>query len=422
MRIAFTTLGCKINQYESDQLRQNLLSQGNTIVPFDDEADVYIINTCSVTSKSDYQCRQVIRSAARRCREAKIVVTGCYASTRPEELKQLAGVTFVVGNADKASIPALIMHAGTAPVNSPAVSSSLSVRGTRTRAFLKIQDGCDNRCSYCIVPLARGASRSLEPSVVVREFDHLVREGCPEIVLTGIHIGTYGADLVSPSSLTALLNLLIPYRGSARIRLSSIEPHEITPDMIGLLGKSLCRHLHIPLQSGDETILQAMKRTYTPQFYLNLLNGIAGQVPGVALGADIMVGFPGEGEKEFNHTFELVRSAPLTHLHVFSYSPRPGTPAAGMKNQVPEPVKKERSEALRDLGREKNIAFGKKNFGFELKTVVESKRDPKSGMLTGLTDNYLRVLISGAENEHIGKEINVIIERAEDMGIFATIL
>ncbi len=421
MRIAFTTLGCKINQYESEQLRQNLLSQGNTIVPFDGEADVYIINTCSVTAKSDYQCRQVIRSAARRGRDAKIVVTGCYASTRPEELKQLAGVTFVVGNAEKGAIPSLILNPPP-PSEGSALSSSTPTRGSRTRGFLKIQDGCDNRCSYCIVPLARGASRSVDQAVVLREFKRLVLEGCPEIVLTGIHIGTYGADLASPASLTALLHELIPHRGSARIRLSSIEPHEITSETIALLGKTLCRHLHIPLQSGDETILRTMRRNYTPEFYLELLRKIADQVPGVALGADIMVGFPGEGEKEFAHTLELVQKSPLTHLHVFSYSPRPGTPAAAMKDQVPEPVKKERSEALRDLGRGKNLSFRQKNIGLVLKTVVESKRDTKTGMLTGLTDNYLRVLISGADNEAVGKELSVGIQRIEENDIFAEVI
>jgi len=424
MRIAFTTLGCKINQYETDLMRQDLLSKGNTIVPFDAEADVYIINTCSVTAKSDYQCRQVIRSAVRRGRGAKVVVTGCYAETRPEELKSIAGVELVIGNRDKATIPDRIMKVASVSGREMPSTGSVPLKALqgRTRGFLKIQDGCDNRCSYCIVPLARGDSRSAELSDVVNEFELLVQAGCPEVVLTGIHIGTYGSDLRPVTSLTKLLATLISKRYRTRIRLSSIEPNEITPEMIGFLGQGLCRHLHIPLQSGDDTILTAMKRNYTCAFYLELLEKISQQVPGIALGADVMVGFPGEGDKEFQNTLDLVERSPLTHLHVFSYSPRPGTPAAEMKLQVSEQVKKERSEKLRNLGKKKNFDFRKKCLGSKLKVVLEDKKDANSGLLTGLTDNYVRVIVSGAKNDQIGKEIDVRTERVEEETNFAIIL
>jgi threonylcarbamoyladenosine tRNA methylthiotransferase MtaB len=423
MRIAFTTLGCKINQYETDSMRQDLLSKGNTIVPFDAEADVYIINTCSVTAKSDYQCRQVIRAAVRRGHAAKIVVTGCYAETRPEELKNIPGVDLVIGNRDKAMIPNHIMKE-VSPEIPPAGSVLVSIKTLqeKTRGFLKIQDGCDNRCSYCIVPLARGGSRSVGFGSVVSEFEQLVKKSCPEVVLTGIHIGSYGSDLRPATNLSELLAALISKRGYTRIRLSSIEPTEITAEFISFLGPSLCRHLHIPLQSGDDVILRAMNRNYTSGFYREVLENISQRVPGIALGADVMVGFPGEGEKEFQNTLELVERSALTHLHVFSYSPRPGTRAAELKQQVPDQVKKERNKALRELGNKKNFDFRKKCQGSELKVVVEDKKDIHSGLLTGLTDNYLKVLVSGAKKDHIGKEMNVKIEKVEKEAILAKIL
>jgi len=413
MRIAFTTLGCKINQFESDILRRDFETRGNTIVPFDAEADVYIINTCSVTAKSDNQCRHAIRSAVRRGHGAQVVVTGCYAETRPEELRQIPGVHQVYGNRDKDAIVDQIMSTQASPPDltiHPSSHIPAKALRSRTRGFLKIQDGCNNHCSYCIVPLARGASRSVASHEVIREFERLVQAGCPEIVLSGIHIGTYGSDLGADMSLTELLKLLVSARADARIRLSSIEPGEITPDMVGLIGKGLCRHLHIPLQSGDDAILSSMKRNYTSGFYRDLLERIAKQVPGIALGADIMVGFPGEGEKEFQNTLHLVEQSPLTHLHVFSYSPRPGTSAADMKGQVSEVIKKERSEALRELGRKKNLKFRQIHRGIELDVVVEDKLDASTGLLTGLTDNYLRVHIDRAKSEHIGKKLVVKIK------------
>jgi len=407
MRIAFTTLGCKINQYETDLMRQDLASRGNTIVPFDTEADVYVVNTCTVTAKSDYQCRQVIRSAVRRGRDAKVVVTGCYAATRPEEIRKIPGVDLVIGNTDKAMIHDHIMKTASVPDQDVPITRNIMTKGLygRTRGFLKIQDGCNNRCSYCIVPLARGESRSADLGQLVNEFERVVQSGCPEIVLTGIHIGTYGADLENGPDLTGLLRILLSQRCGSRLRLSSIEPKEISEGIIELMGQGLCRHLHIPLQSGDDAILASMKRDYTAGFYRELLEQIAQRVPAVALGADIIVGYPGEGDAEFQNTMDLVEKSPLTHLHVFPYSPRPGTPAADMEAQVPEQVKKERSETLRSLGRKKNYYFRKKFQGSTLNVVVEDKIDAITGLYTGLTDNYIRVYISGAKEAHIGKEI-----------------
>lgn len=423
MRIAFSTLGCKINQYETDLMQQDLASKGNTIVSFDDEADIYIVNTCSVTAKSDYRSRQVIRSAARRARGRRVVVTGCYASTRPEEIKKLPGVSLVINNLEKSMIHDYLIPEDSSPAGAVL---SLVTKGPkeahgRTRGFLKIQDGCDNACSYCIVPLARGRSRSAAPGDVLKEFTRQVQAGCPEIVLTGIHIGRYGADLSPAMNLTELLTTLVPTRDRSRVRLSSIEPKEITEAMIALLGNGLCRHLHVPLQSGDDTILVAMKRDYTSGFYLDLLQRISNYVPGIALGADVMVGFPGEGDVEFQNTLKLIEKSPLTHLHVFSYSPRRGTEAAAMKNQVPEAVKKQRSEALRDIGRRKNLYFREKFLGFELKVIVEDKIDAATGFLTGFTENYIRIAIRGAKAENIGEKIKVRISEVNEESTFSEI-
>ena len=424
MRIAFATLGCKINQFETDTLQQDLLYRGNTVVSFDAEADVYVINTCSVTAKSDTQCRQLIRSAVRRGKGANVVVTGCYAEMRPDEIRKIPGVGVVIGNRDKTLISDHIMSkAFTGERDSPPASKSvLNALHTRTRGFLKIQDGCDNRCSYCIVPFARGGSRSAKLGDVLHEFKCLVDRGCPEVVLTGVHIGKYGSDLEQGSSLTNILQMLVQSRGGTRIRLSSIEPNEITREMINYLGQGLCRHLHIPLQSGDDAILASMKRSYTSRFYEDLLEHIAKQVPGIALGADIIVGYPGEGDKEFQNTMRIVERSPLTHLHVFSYSPRPGTPAAEMKDQVPEQIKKERSASLRVLGMKKNLLFRKMHQGSKLDVIVEDKIDRDTGLLTGLTDNYIRVMIYGAKTEDIGKKISVRINEVKEQGNFGLIL
>jgi len=416
MRIAFTTLGCKINQYETDALRQEMVSQGNTEVPFEADADVYIINTCTVTAKSDYTCRQVIRAATRRGKGARVVVTGCYAETRPEEILAIPGVERVIGNREKLSIPAYLAAAFSSSERSVQATRDLPVQALRekTRGFLKIQDGCNNHCSYCIVPSARGKSRSAAPAHIMDEFERMTNAGCPEVVLTGIHIGTYGADLNPCTDLTRLIARLVNRRGATRLRLSSIEPRELTSGIIELLGKGLCRHLHIPLQSGDDTVLKAMKRDYSAEFYQDLLLSISKKVPGIALGADVIVGFPGEGEEQFQNTLRFIEASPLTHLHVFSYSPRPGTPAADMDDQVPESVKKKRNELLRLLAQEKNYSFRKKILNTELNVVVEAGSDASKGMLTGLTDNYIRVFIDDLDDDQIGRKIRVRITNVDN--------
>jgi threonylcarbamoyladenosine tRNA methylthiotransferase MtaB len=413
MRVAFTTFGCKINQYESDQMRQSVAGEGNSIVPFDSDADVYIINTCSVTAKSDYQCRQAIRAAVRRSPAARVVVTGCYAETRPEEILAIPGVAAVLGNREKNSI---LRHlpAGQGRGLSRTADAAAGAGG-RTRRFLKVQDGCDSWCSYCIVPRARGGSRSVPPQEVIAAFEGYVEEGIPEIVLSGIHIGKYGSDLAPKQTLGRLVGELVSRRKGARIRLSSIEPREMTAELVAFLGKGLSRHLHIPLQSGDDEILRAMNRDYSAAFYRDLVLSIARQVPGIALGADVMVGFPGEEERHFRNTLQLIEDLPLTHLHVFSYSPRPGTPAADMPRQVHEQIKKERNEILRRIGLRKNIAFRKTMVGADLEVVVEGKMNDDS--FVALTDNYLKMTVRGAEKGHDSPLIMVRITGAGENGV-----
>jgi len=419
MRIAFTTLGCKINQYETERMRHDLAQDGNTFVPFDAEADVYVINTCSVTAKADAQCRQLIKAAAKRNQQARVVVTGCYAETRPDEIKGIRGVSLVLGNEGKSNIAT---HLGTGKGTANHRPPSVMAVQERTRAFLKIQDGCDNFCSYCIVPYARGRSRSADPGEVLREFNRLVQAGYTEIVLTGIHIGMYGTDLGADLNLTKLISSLNDRRGDARLRLSSIEPHEVTEGIMQLIGKGICRHLHIPLQSGDDAILAAMRRSYTSHYYRKLLDRLAHHIPGIALGADVMVGFPGEDDKAFQNTVDLVRESPLTHLHVFSYSPRPGTNAAQMEMQVPEQIKQERNELLRKLGEEKNLEFRKSQVEKKNQVIVEDKQDQQTGLFSGLTDNYIRVNIQGARKGDIGKKILVRLHSVEKSRNFGVIV
>ncbi len=390
-----------------------MVSRGNTVVPFEAEADVYIINTCTVTAKSDYTCRQVIRAATRRGNGARVVVTGCYAETRPVDILTIPGVEKVIGNKEKLSIPEYLASSSLECIIQTAKDLPAQTVREKTRGFLKIQDGCNNSCSYCIVPSARGKSRSAAPAGIMDEFERMTSAGCPEVVLTGIHIGTYGADLGPCTNLTELIARIVNGRGAARVRLSSIEPRELTPGIIELIGKGLCRHLHIPLQSGDDTILKAMKRDYSAEFYYDLLIAISRKIPGIALGADVIVGFPGEAEQQFQNTLRFIEASPLTHLHVFSYSPRPGTPAADMDDQVPETVKKKRSEILRRLGKEKNYVFRKKMLDTELNVVVEEGTKASNGMLTGLTDNYIRVFIEDIDGDQVGREIPVKITKVD---------
>jgi threonylcarbamoyladenosine tRNA methylthiotransferase MtaB len=407
-KVAVTTLGCKVNQCESAGIAEAMAARGMTIVPFEAEADCYIVNTCTVTGRTDDQSRRLIRRAIRRNPAATVLATGCYAQRAPEEVARIPGVRIVAGNAEKSRLPELIeeLAGGEGPrvhVGEIRGEKRFSPLGTavipeHTRAFLKIQDGCDAFCSYCIVPRVRGGSRSLPPEEIQRGIASLAGRGFREVVLSGIHLGAYGRDLAAATDLTAVLRRIVEERPIERVRLSSIEPREITGELLSLIGSpsNICRHLHIPLQSGDDGILAAMNRDYDTDFFRNLIGNILTTVPGIAIGIDVMVGFPGETEAAFANTSRLVEELPFAYLHVFPFSRRPGTPAATMPEQVLDADKKRRVEHLRRIGAEKRRIFAETFLGAPLAVLIEGKKDKLTGSFTGFSDNYIPVVCRGA--------------------------
>lgn len=408
-RFHIVTLGCKVNQCESAAMGHLLEDSG--FGPLQDGApDVVLINTCTVTGKAAMQSRQAIRQAQRKYPTAQIVVTGCYAQTAPDEIKAMEGIRRIIGHADKMRVGELLSDACDDPTGdgaAPAMDASCPFaalpsvsREARTRAFLKIQDGCNTRCTYCIVPHARGPSRSMPIDDVGRHVRLLGAEGFLEVVLTGIHLGAYGADLRPPIRLAQLLATLTrAHTEVARFRISSIEPTEVDEQIIDAINHSggrLCRHLHIPLQSGDDTVLRRMGRPYTRERFAQTITTIQRAIPGVAVGVDVMAGFPGESAEAFENTYRLIEGLPITYLHVFPFSPRKGTPAAGFKPRVPERIAKERCRRLRHLGEEKRGSFHRAQVGQRLSVLIESEAEENRGPAQGLSDNYLPVALPGA--------------------------
>jgi threonylcarbamoyladenosine tRNA methylthiotransferase MtaB len=419
IKVAISTLGCKVNQYESAGILEMLDESIYVSVPFNTKADCYIINTCTVTGRTDHQSRNLIRRAIRTNPEACIIVTGCYAQVAPHDLARIPGVTLIAGNAEKEHIPRLMerLVKGAPQLLVSDICKARVFSGLNplkfaghTRAFLKIQDGCNSFCSYCIVPYARGPSRSLPQMDVLKEIETLALSDYREIVLTGIHLGVYGQDLVPPSNLYEVMNYVEKRKMVRRLRLSSIEITEISDDMMRLIaeGTALCKHLHIPLQSGDDMILSAMKRNYDSAFFKNRLQVIRQAIPDIALGLDVMVGFPGEGQKEFDNTLRLIAELPVAYLHVFPYSERPGTVASSLPGRVDENVKKRRGEILRELGREKRNAFARRFVGKKLSVLIEDKKDKDTGFMKGFSDNYIPVVIENGNSSLVNRVLNVI--------------
>jgi threonylcarbamoyladenosine tRNA methylthiotransferase MtaB len=419
IKVAISTLGCKVNQYESAGILEMLDESIYVSVPFNTKADCYIINTCTVTGRTDHQSRNLIRRAIRTNPEACIIVTGCYAQVAPHDLARIPGVSLIAGNAEKEHIPRLIegLVKGAPQLLVSDICEAREFSGLNplkfaghTRAFLKIQDGCNSFCSYCIVPYARGPSRSLPQMDVLKEIETLARSDYREIVLTGIHLGVYGQDLVPPSNLYEVMNYVEKRKMVRRLRLSSIEITEISDDMMRLIaeGTTLCKHLHIPLQSGDDMILSAMKRNYDSAFFKNRLRVIRQAIPDIALGLDVMVGFPGEGQKEFDNTLRLIAELPVAYLHVFPYSERPGTVASSLPGMVDEAVKRRRGEILRKLGKEKRNAFARRFIGKKLGVLIEDKKDKDTGFMKGFSDNYIPVVIENGNYSLVNRVLNVI--------------
>ncbi|MBM4331927.1 MAG: tRNA (N(6)-L-threonylcarbamoyladenosine(37)-C(2))-methylthiotransferase MtaB [Deltaproteobacteria bacterium] len=433
LKIAMPTLGCKANQSDAASLAAELSAKGHTIIPFHQAADVYVIHTCTVTQKTDYQSRQLIRRAIARNPAAQVIVTGCYAQVSPENLKAIPGVDFVVGISAGKNIPEIVASgkgAGEARVLSTPAEEPLSFKDgrlplfpERTRAYLKVQDGCNSLCSYCIVPYARGRSRSLPLQDTLSKAGELSARGFKEIVLTGIHLGAYGEDLVPPISLLHLLQTLERETFNTRIRLSSIEPKEFTPLLIEHLtdSRKICAHLHIPLQSGDDGLLKRMNRNYSAAFFADLVYALKRAIPDLAIGVDVIPGFPGEDEKAFRNTASLLENLPIAYLHVFPFSRRKGTAAVDFPGQIPSQVMKTRCQALRALSEEKRKIFYGSFQGKQLKVLVESKRDRESGLLKGYSRNYIPVLIQGGD-EFINQELDVEIMEVRGAKVFGKVL
>lgn len=409
--VSVATLGCKVNQFESEALMDSLIQKGYALVPFEEGADIIIINTCTVTHRADFQSRQMVRRAFRSNPKSMIVVTGCYSQVAPEAIEKIKGVRYLLGNREKNLIPDLLpkMQRDELPsiqvgdIQRETFFSDISLHSfhLHTRAFLKIQDGCDARCSYCIVPLARGRSRSLPPEKLLEHLIILKEKGFKEVVLTGIHIGTYGLDLNPSLSLERLLRQLEREETPDRIRLSSIEPIDFSSGLISFLSQStkVCPHLHIPIQSGDDEILKKMDRNYDRSFLSNLIRELHQRIPQLSLGADVIVGFPGETEEQFKNTYELVESLPFSYLHVFPFSKRKGTPAAQFPQEVDKSESKKRAELMRALGRKKRQAFYHQFLHQELSVLIEDRKKDRGWK--GLSRNYIPVHLLN-ENESKG--------------------
>lgn len=398
-RVALHTLGCKLNFSETSSLGSQFLNRDFEIVKFDDKPDIFIFNTCTVTENAEKECRQLVRRALRINPEAFIIVTGCYAQLRPEEISTIAGVDVVLGSNEKFKLFSIIenfekkdlacIHVSPTDQLNEFGSSSSSDADTRTRAFFKIQDGCDYKCSFCTIPLARGASRSMNFDAAIDDFKRLVSEGYKEIVLTGVNVGDYGSK--NQSTLFSLLKKLIKIEGEFRIRISSIEPNLLTDEIISLTAdnEKLCNHFHVPLQSGSDNILRLMKRRYTTSDYEKVIDKASQKIKDLAIGVDVIVGFPGEGVEDFLTTQNFLSDLPISYLHVFTYSERPNTKAIDLSNVVPVVERKKRNKILRILSDKKKNQFYQSMVGKQLRVLFEEENH--SGKMKGFSSNYVRV-------------------------------
>ena len=406
-RFKTVTLGCKVNQSESDAISSRFITAGWRQAGEHETADLCILNTCAVTGRASQQSRQAVRHAIRSNPAAQIIVTGCYAQVEPKILSQIPGVHKVVGHDEKLSIPEKVLsdpEAGDGPALSPDTGFAGFAQNfstDRTRPVLKIQDGCDAYCTYCIVPYARGRSRSMPMEDVLENLRLLKTAGYREVILSGIHLGCYGLDFKPKKKRLADLLLLVDNSKILdRVRLSSIEPMELSEPIIRLAAKSkyICPHFHIPLQSGDNEILKRMNRPYTVEKFRARVLKIHQMMPEAAIGFDALIGFPGESETAFENTFRLIDSLPVSYLHVFPFSPRKGTPASRYPDQIPAAVIKGRCRRLRRLGEEKKTAFYRSFLGDRVTVLIEGARDPQTGYLKGMTANYIPVVADGPES------------------------
>lgn len=434
-RVAFQTLGCKVNFYDTESLMQTFTDSGYEIVNFKEKADVYVINTCTVTNEGARKSRQMVRQAKRRNPDSFVAVVGCYSQIAPEEVLQITGVDLVIGTKGKKRLVQMIKKARDAQLpldfvekmGEREIFEEIPVQRFigRTRATIKIEDGCDQYCSYCIIPYARGPVRSRDPKSALNEVKNLVQIGVQEIVLTGIHLGAYGQDLAAEMNLVELIKMFLPIQGLKQIRLSSLEITEVTDELISLLADEpqLCPHLHLPLQAGSDIILKMMNRPYTKRQFASRVEKIRDQLPDIAITTDVMVGFPGETAALFQETYDFVQEIAFSQLHVFKYSARPGTRAAEFESQLSKEVKDQRSQELRRLGDELNYKYRKRFLGQTLPVLVETERDQMTGMLTGITPNYMRVYLRPDQNVIPGQiSLVKLLEHYGDQAILGEVL
>ena len=419
--VAFHTLGCKVNTYESNAMLKIFNEAGYQEVDFKQVADVYVINTCTVTNTGDSKSRQMIRKAIRKNPKATICVVGCYSQTAPEEIEKIEGVGVVLGTQYRSDIVKYVdehLETGEMVIKVDNVMNirkfeDLNIdRFKNTRAFLKIQDGCNNICTYCIIPYARGRVRSRQKESVLNQAQRLVDNGYVEIVLTGIHTAGYGEDLDDYSFYELLVDL-VKIKGLKRLRISSIETSQISDEIIDLIGSNeiIVDHLHVPLQAGSDATLKRMNRKYTTAEYLEKINKIRSYLPNIAFTTDVIVGFPGETDEEFEETYNFIKQVNYSELHVFPYSPRKNTPAAKMKGQVNDQIKHERANRLLQLSKELNHEFALKQIGKTLKVLFE-KRDGE--YLIGHAGDYLKVKVKTADNL-IGEIVTIKIDKYDEI-------
>jgi len=428
--VSFRTFGCKLNQSETAAMVKDFIDRGYRVLPANRGADVFVLNTCTVTGRSDAKCRQAIRHALKLNPASTVIVVGCYSQVAARQLKKIHGVDYILGTSEKHHVFDYVSGPGKQDdpqiaigqiENAKKAESRIGEYLEHTRAFLKIQDGCDNRCSYCVVPLARGPSRSVPPDDILRQADTLSSRGYKEIVLTGVHIGKYGKDLEPKQSLSQLLRRLMEASGFWRLRLSSLDPEDFTEDLLECIGESdrVCRHFHIPLQSGSDAVLASMNRSYTAEKVRSVIHKIVSGFTNVGLGTDVIAGFPGETDDQFEETVRFIEGLPFTYLHVFPFSPRNGTKAASMQNRVHARDRLIRTQQLRALGKVKKERFIEKWLGLEVTILLESREN--NGWMDGLTSEYLRVNVPYDESL-VNRFARVRVQRMQDFSARGRVL
>ncbi|RCX18405.1 threonylcarbamoyladenosine tRNA methylthiotransferase MtaB [Anaerobacterium chartisolvens] len=421
--VGMFTLGCKVNQYETEAMAGIFRQKGYEVVDFSGEADVYVINTCTVTSLSDRKSRQMIRRAKSSNKNSIVAVVGCYSQASPEEVRNIPGVNVIIGTRERSKIVDYVNEieadAGQVCIVENIMKEKsfealkIDAYEGRTRAFLKIQEGCSQFCAYCIIPYARGPIRSRPHDEILSEVERLSESGFKEVVLTGIHIASYGKDIKS-TSLTEIIRQVHEVKGIERIRLGSLEPMAITDEFIGMAKEltRLCPHYHLSLQSGCNATLNRMNRKYSVAEYKEVVERLRQAVPDVAITTDIMVGFPGETDSEFRETYRFIEEISFAQMHIFKYSRRKGTPAADFEDQISSELKEERAKTLTELARLKTLEFNSRFIGRIMPVLFEQHYAGVKGMIEGLTPNYIKV-ISRAPVKLKGQVARVEIESAE---------